>query len=388
MRAVSDFCWRGKTAVWRADFNTPMAGGKIADDSRIRAALPTARHILAEGGGVVCLSHLGRPREGVVDSALSLRPAAERLSELLGIPAAFWRGFSEIKKPAAGEICVLENTRFNIGEKENRAELAAQYAALGDVFVMDAFAAAHRMEASVCALAAAAKERCAGILLAAELGALRHVLDSPARPLAAVVGGAKVSTKLPALKRLLDVCDIVIPGGGIANTFLAAAGKNTGASLREDSMFAEAGEMLKQYGEKIILPEDFIVATEISETAAVRCLNAGELQHINAAEKILDVGEKSRAAFSETLAAAKTIIWNGPSGVFECAPFAGGTRVLAEAVANSPAYSLAGGGDTLSAAAQFGVGEKISYLSTGGGALLEYLGGAKLPALAALEQAG
>lgn len=387
MRAVSDISWRGKIALLRADFNTPLADGKITDDSRIRASVPTARRILESGGGVIFLSHLGRPAEGVFDAALSLRPAAARLSELLGAPVLLQREFPKTK-PAAGEMWMLENTRFNIGEKENRAELAAHYAALGDVFVLDAFAAAHRREASVCALAAAAAECCGGDLLAAELNALRHAMRSPLRPLLAVIGGGKISTKLSALQKLLRVCDYMIPGGGVANTFLAAAGANIGASLREDSMFAAAAEMLEEYGNKIIMPADFIIAAEISETAAVRALKTAELPNLGNGEMILDIGEESRAHFAALIAAAKTAVWSGPVGVFEYAPFAAGTRILARAFAESSAYTLAGGGDTLAAAAKFGASGGISYLSTGGGAFLEYLGGAKLPALAALEAAG
>ncbi|MGI9305735.1 MAG: phosphoglycerate kinase [Gammaproteobacteria bacterium] len=387
MRGVADIAWRGKIALLRADFNTPLAGGKITDDSRIRASLPTIQYILKNGGGVLCLSHLGRPQAGVFDSKLSLRPAAEKLSALLKTPAAFLPQFPGTKL-AAGEIAMLENTRFNIGEKENAAELAARYAAQGDVFVMDAFAAAHRKECSVCALAAAAKTACAGMLFAAELEALRHVLRSPARPLLAIVGGGKVSTKLSALQRLLEICDYVIPGGGIANTFTAAAGGYTGASLTENKMLPQAAAMLKKYPGKIIMPLDFIAAEEINENAATRALSAEELPQLGAKGRILDIGEKTRANYAALIARAQTIIWNGPAGVFECAPFAGGTRALAEAVASSAAYSVAGGGDTLAAVAQFNAAAGISYLSTGGGAFLEYIGGGELPVLTALEAAG
>ncbi|MGI9297594.1 MAG: phosphoglycerate kinase [Gammaproteobacteria bacterium] len=385
LRTAADIDWRGKIAVWRADFNTPLAaGGEIADDLRIRASLPTARHILREGGGIVCLSHLGRPREGVFDSALSLRPAAARLSELLKTPVQFQPRIPKTK-PRAGEVWMSENVRFNRGEKECAPALAAEYAATGDVFVMDAFATAHRRECSTCALAAATGDGCAGLLLAREIAALSRAMDDPARPFLAIVGGAKVSTKLPALRKLLAMCDRLIAGGGVANTFMAADGMPVGASLTEEKMYAEARELLKMYRDKIILPPDVVVAAELSDSARARTIKTSDLSEIGDAERILDVGERTQSLYAENIARARTVVWSGPAGAFEYAPFAAGTRAVARAVGESAAYSLAGGGDTLAAAARF-CPAGISYLSTGGGAFLEFLGGATLPALHSLRE--
>ena len=384
-RTAADIDWRRKSAILRADFNTPMAAGEIADDSRIRASLPTIRHILREGGGIVCLSHLGRPQEGVFDSAFSLRPAAARLSELLKIPVRFCESIPH-SPAAAGEVIMPENVRFNPGEKSCDSELAARYAAGGDVFVLDAFATAHRRECSTCEVAAAMPQSCAGFLLADETAALSRVMENPARPFLAIVGGAKVSTKLPVLRNLLPVCDSLIPGGGIANTFLAADGASVAASLTEESMFGEARQLLRDYREKILLPPDVVVAETLSDSAKTRTIAAAALSQMTAAERILDIGERARDNYAGEIARAKTIIWNGPAGAFEFAPFAAGTRAIAIAAAESSAYSLAGGGDTLAAAAQFGA-RGISYLSTGGGAFLAFLGGEELPALRALREA-
>ena len=382
-RAITDIEWSGKIALLRADFNVPLHHGVITDDTRIRAALPSILHVLNNGGGVAGMSHLGRPQAGVFDGALSLLPVAVRLSELLNKKVIFQKTLPQ-HKPMAGEIWLLENTRFNPGEKENDWELAKHYAKLGDVFVMDAFASAHRAEASTCALAHVAAAVCSGCLLDKELTALSRVMKNPPRPLAAVVGGGKVSSKFNLLSGLLPQCDYLIVGGGIANTFLAAQGVNIGASLAESDMLSAARDFLTAHGDKLIFPVDVIVAEAIAETAKTRTLSVTQLSEIKDSERILDVGENTRARHAALLRECRTIIWNGPLGVFECEPFAGGTRALAAAVADAAAYSLAGGGDTLAAVKKFNVSEKISYLSTGGGALLELLAGGELPALQAL----
>lgn len=384
-RAITDIEWRGKIALLRADFNVPIHNGVIADDARIRASLPSILHVLNNGGGVAGMSHLGRPQAGVFDGALSLLPVAARLGELLNKKVILQKTLPQ-HKPAAGEVWLLENTRFNSGEKENDSALAKRYAKLGDVFVMDAFASAHRAEASTCALAHAAAAACSGFLLDKELTAVSRVMKNPQRPLAAVVGGGKVSTKFNLLSGLLPRCDYLLVGGGIANTFLAAQGFNIGASPVEPDMLPAARQLLAAHGGKIILPADVIAANTISETAKTCTLPVARLSEIKNSERILDVGENTRTRHAALLRECRTIIWNGPLGVFECAPFAGGTQALAAAIAGADAYSLAGGGDTLAAAKKFNVGEKISYLSTGGGALLELLAGGELPALQALTE--
>lgn len=384
MRSMKSALWRDRIALLRADFNVPMRDGSVADDSRLRASLPTIRHVLDGGGGVACLSHLGRPPPGG-EAALSLEPVARSLSGLLGAPVRFCPEIPE-SKPVAGEVWMLENTRFHPGERENAPDLAARYARVGDVFVLDAFATAHRAEASVCALAGAAQEACAGLLLEREISALDAAMKNSARPLVAVVGGGKISTKVAALSGLLEICDALMPGGGVANALLAANGAPVGASLADPGMEDLASSLLERHREKIVLPEDVIVAREISESAASRSLAADDLRNIAPDEMIVDIGERSRRRCADLLRDAGTIVWNGPLGAFEFSPFAEGTRAVARAVADSSAYSLAGGGDTLAAIRQFGGG--ASYLSTGGGAFLEYLGGADLPALSALREAG
>ncbi len=384
LRGVEEINWQGKIALLRADFNVPMQQGQVADDSRLRASVPTIHHVLQNGGSVVCLSHLGRPRAGVYDATLSLSPVAIRLSEILNLPVLFKQEMPSTK-PSSGEVWVLENTRFHVGEKENEHLLASNYATLGDVFVLDAFATAHRAESSTCALADAADDACAGLLLQKELAALNCAMIDPARPLAAIVGGAKISTKFDVLSRMLSLADYLIVGGGIANTFLAAQGFSIGGSLAELPMLAKAKQFLDECGDKIILPLDVVVAEEISETAKTRTLSLAELNDINNNERILDVGKKTQERYATLLGECQTIIWNGPAGMFEYAPFAEGTRALAAAIADSAAYSLAGGGDTLAAVNKFNVAEKISYLSTGGGAFLELLSGGEMPALQALQ---
>ncbi|RMF96298.1 MAG: phosphoglycerate kinase [Gammaproteobacteria bacterium] len=374
----------GKRVLIREDFNVPVENGEVRSDARIRAALPTIRLALDAGAAVILLSHLGRPKEGEPDPQFSLAPVARRLAELLQRPVRFepdWLGGVEV---APGDVVLCENVRFNPGEKADDEQLARRMAALCDVFVMDAFGSAHRAQASTHGVARFAPVACAGPLLAAELDALGRALEAPARPLVAIVGGSKVSTKLSVLERLAGKVDQLIVGGGIANTFLAAAGQPVGKSLQEPDFQPQARALLAPADGKagIPLPVDVVVATEFSADAPARQCRVAEVQPD---EMILDIGPETAAQYAELLAAAGTIVWNGPVGVFELEPFAEGTRRVAEAVADSPAFSIAGGGDTLAALEKFGLSERISYVSTGGGAFLEFLEGKQLPAVAVLE---
>ena len=377
----------GKTVLIRADLNVPFKDGKISDDTRIRASLPSIQYCLDNGAAVIVMTHLGRPTEGEFRAEDDVGPVAVRLAELLDRDITVlnnWR----TRKPnlKAGEVALLQNVRVNKGEKKNDPELGKAYAALCDIFVNDAFGTAHRAQASTEAVAAAAPLACAGILMAAELDALGKALKNPARPLVAIVAGSKVSTKLTILNSLADKVDELIVGGGIANTCLLAQGKELGKSLVEADLVNEARaimEKMAQRGHPIPLPVDCIVATEFSETAAPL---PRDVNQIGKDEQILDIGEQSRARLAEILQNAGTIVWNGPVGVFEFDNFAGGTKAVAEAIAASKAFSIAGGGDTLAAIAKFGVTDKISYISTGGGAFLEFLEGKELPAVAALEK--
>lgn len=387
--AASSMDWRGKIAVLRSDLNTPMKEGDITDDTRIRESAPTIQHILQNGGGVVCLSHLGRPRAGRFEEELSLRPVAKRLSEILKTPVKFCADIPETG-PEPGEVWMLENVRFNEGEKHSAPGLAFRYAELGDVFVMDAFATAHRRECSTCQIAYAADASCTGLLMEKEIAALSRVMDNPTRPFTAIVGGAKISTKLTALEHLSDQCDYLIPGGGIANTILAAIGAPVGGSLAEHSMKLRAREVREKFRGRLGMACDLIVSDEISATAKTRLIQIEDLPDtpLNENERILDAGKDSRKMFAEIIAKSRTIIWSGPVGAFEYPPFAEGTRTIARAIANNTdAYSVAGGGDTLAAAKMFEVSDKISYLSTGGGAFLEFVSGTPLPALQALKEA-
>ncbi len=375
--------FRDRRVLIREDFNVPVRDGVVVSDARIRAALPSLKQLL--GGGakqVLIASHLGRPKEGVPISAqpeVTLAPVAERLSTLLDEPVRLVDQFLDGHSLPDDRLVLLENIRLCEGEKANDAELSKQLADLCDVFVMDAFGTAHRAQASTAGVIQFATSACAGPLLQAELEALGRALASPQRPLMAVVGGSKVSTKLEVLLALSDQVDALILGGGIANTFLAAEGYAMGQSLYEPELMASAREIMNRT--RVPLPTDVVVADGVSETANIR---TSPVSDVRENEMVLDIGPETAAALARELVAAKTIIWNGPLGVFEMAPFAQGTRVLAEAIARSNAFSIAGGGDTLAAIELFGVTDQISYISTGGGAFLEFVEGKTLPAVAAL----
>lgn len=375
----------GKTVVIRVDMNVPVKDGVIADDTRIRASLASIRFCLQQGAAVVVLTHLGRPKAGAPKPEDSVAPVAQRLGELLGQEVRVVEDWREHKPQLqAGEVVMLPNVRLNVGEKENDSALAAAYAALGDVYVNDAFGTAHRSEASTVAVAAVAGMACAGMLLTAELDALSQALQNPQTPVVAIVGGSKVSTKLTILESLADKVDHLIVGGGIANTFLLAQGLPVGQSLAESELVNSARQILDKIAAKggdIPLPTDVVVAKRFAADAPAEIKNVAD---VAADDMILDIGPQSAQKLAQMLKSARTIVWNGPVGVFEFASFAHGTEVLAEAIAASEAFSIAGGGDTLAAIAQFGVKDDISYISTGGGAFLEFLEGKTLPAVAAL----
>ena len=379
MKLMTELKLEGRRVLIREDLNVPIRDGRVSSDARLVAALPSIQRALDAGAAVLLMSHLGRPEEGVPDDQYSLAAIADRLQELLAIPVPLIREW-ETAQCEPGQVALLENVRFNPGEKKNDPELAQRYAALCDVFVMDAFGTAHRAQASTHGVAQYAPEACAGPLLAAELSALQQALAKPDRPLLAVVGGSKVSTKLAVLEQLTNTCDSLIVGGGIANTFLAAAGYPVGCSLHEPDLIETARILMDK--SHIPLPIDVVVAKEFSEHATATLKLACDVAED---DMILDVGPQSAAAMVEQLAQAGTILWNGPVGVFEFEAFAGGTARLAEGVAASDAFSLAGGGDTLAAIEQFGISEQVSYISTGGGAFLEYVEGKTLPAVAILE---
>ena len=377
----------GKRVLVRADLNVPIKNGMITDETRIYATVPTIEYLINVGAKVMVMSHLGRPEEGVYDEKSSLAPIAESLSGHLGkkvrLVKDWLRGGIEI---ANGEVVLFENVRFNKGEEKNDDQLAKQMAALCDVFVMDAFGTAHRAQASTHGVAKYAPIACAGPLLSGELKALNVALKEPKRPMVAIVGGSKVSTKLTILESLSKIVDQLIVGGGIANTFIAAAGYNVGKSLYEPDLVPEAkrlSEQAKARGAEIPVPTDVVCGKEFSETAKATLKNVDQVQ---GDDMIFDVGPKTSARFAEILKGAGTIIWNGPVGVFEFDQFAAGTEALAKAIAASPAFSLAGGGDTLAAISKYGIDAKLSYISTGGGAFLEFLEGKKLPAVAILEE--
>ncbi len=374
-----------KWVLIREDFNVPMKDGKIAHSARIDAAIPTLNKALSKGAKVIVMSHLGRPKEGQFDATLSLAPIAEYLRKVLGQPIPLFTLGSPVPALRSGEIALLENIRFLEGEEANSEVLAKKLASLCDIFVMDAFAVAHRAQASTVGVAQFAPIACAGPLLQAELQAIEHVLVAPQRPVVAIVGGSKISTKLKLLRNILDKVDTLVVGGGIANTFLAACGMPVGESLYEQPLVTTAKEMLsdaQKQGKTIWLPTDVVVGHTLADNQQGEVKDCSQVQ---GADKIFDIGPQSQLSLAKLIGQAKTVLWNGPVGVFECAPFAQGTQSLAKAIVASKAFSVAGGGDTLAAIEQFGVQDKISYLSTGGGAFLEALEGHALPAVAILE---
>ncbi|MBX9958561.1 MAG: phosphoglycerate kinase [Burkholderiaceae bacterium] len=371
----------------RADLNVPQDdAGNITEDTRIRASLPCIRMALDAGAAVMVTSHLGRPTEGEFKPEDSLAPVARRMAELLGREVPLVANWTEGVQVAPGQLVMLENVRLNKGEKKNSEELSRKMAALCDIFVHDAFGTAHRAEASTYGIAQYAKVACAGPLLAAEMDAITQALQNPKRPLVAIVGGSKVSTKLSILKTLASRVDQLIVGGGIANTFLLAAGKRIGDSLAEPEMVREAQQvmdMMKERGAEVPLPVDVVVADELSSLARANLVSADQ---VGPHDRILDIGPKSAAKLADIVAHAGTIVWNGPVGVFEYDQFAGGTKMLAAAIAHSDAFSIAGGGDTLAAIAKFNITDQVGYISTGGGAFLEVLEGKTLPAFEILQK--
>ncbi|MGM0914638.1 MAG: phosphoglycerate kinase [Pseudomonadota bacterium] len=383
VRKMTDLDLSGKRVLIREDLNVPVKHGKVTSDARLRAALPSIQAALDGGARVLLMSHLGRPTEGEPAEEFSLAPVAEHLGELLGRPVRLVKDYlGDEVASEDGEVVLLENVRFNRGEKKDDETLSKQYAALCDIYVMDAFGTAHRAQASTHGVARFAPVACAGPLLAAELDALEKALATPARPMAAIVGGSKVSTKLEVLNALSEKCDQLIVGGGIANTFIAAAGHNVGKSLHEADLIDQAKALMAKV--QIPLPSDVVVATEFSESAEAV---VKPVDQVADDEMILDIGPESAARLAAMLKDAGTILWNGPVGVFEIDQFGHGTEVIARAIAESPAFSIAGGGDTLAAIDKYAIAEKVSYISTGGGAFLEYVEGKTLPAVAALEAA-
>jgi phosphoglycerate kinase len=382
---MEDLDLDGKRVLIREDLNVPLKDGKVASDARIRACLPTIRMALDRGAAVILMSHLGRPVEGEFREAFSLAPVGAHLAGLLGREVRLVRDWIDGVETAPGEVVLCENVRFNVGEKGDDEALARKMAALCDIYVMDAFGTAHRAQASTHGVGWLAPVACAGPLLVAELEALTRALDHPARPLVAIVGGSKVSTKLAVLDTLATKVDQLIVGGGIANNFLAAMGCPVGKSLYEPELVDDARALIdkaRTRGGDIPIPEDVRVAKEFSESATAVVKAAAEVAED---DMILDVGPRTAARYGDLLRSAGTILWNGPVGVFEFDAFAEGTRALAEAIADSQAFSIAGGGDTLAALDKFGIADRVSYVSTGGGAFLEFLEGKTLPAVAMLE---
>jgi len=384
---MTDLDLAGKRVLIREDLNVPIIDGEVGDDTRIRASLPTMKHAMDAGAKVMVCCHLGRPTEGEYDEQFSLAPVARHLSKLLGREVHLIKDYLDNEPEIAdGELVLLENIRFNVGEKKNDEGLSKQYASLCDIYVMDAFGTAHRAQASTHGAGQFAPVACAGPLLAAELEALGSALDNPARPMVAIVGGSKVSTKLTVLESLSKIVDQLVVGGGIANTFIAAAGHNVGKSLYEEDLIDTCKSLTaaaEARGGSIPVPTDVVCAKEFSPTAEAT------LKPVDAAaddDMIFDIGPDSAAELAEIIKNAGTIVWNGPVGVFEFDQFGEGTKAISLAIAESPAFSIAGGGDTLAAVAKYGISDKVSYISTGGGAFLEFLEGKKLPAVAMLEE--
>jgi phosphoglycerate kinase len=379
---------KGKRVLIRQDLNVPVKDGKVTSETRIQASLPTIQYALKQGACVMVMSHLGRPTEGEYDAQYSLQPVADHMSELLGQPVKLQQNWLDGVEIDAGKVVLCENVRFNSGEKKNDPLLGQKMAQLCDIFVMDAFGTAHRAQASTHAVAEFAPIACAGPLLASELEALGKALDNPQKPMLAIVGGSKVSTKLTVLESLSKIVDQLIVGGGIANTFIAAAGYPVGKSLYEADLVPEAKRLMeaaKSRGGEIPVPTDVVCAKEFSESAVATVKQVNDVEDD---DLILDIGPETTAHFSTIIGTAKTIVWNGPVGVFEIEQFGYGTHELSKAIAASPGFSIAGGGDTLAAIELYGIGDQVSYMSTGGGAFLEFLEGKKLPAVAMLEQRG
>jgi phosphoglycerate kinase len=378
---MTDLDLQGKRVLIREDLNVPIKDGKVSSDARIRASLPTIQAAVTAGAKVMLMSHLGRPTEGEYAEEFSLAPVAQHLSGLLGQPVELLKDWKNVGEIANGSVVMFENVRFNSGEKKDDETLSRAYADLCDVYVMDAFGTAHRAQASTHGVGKFAPVACAGPLLAAELEALAKALDAPRRPLVAIVGGSKVSTKLTVLESLSEVVDQLIVGGGIANTFLAAAGKPVGKSLCEHELIDSAKQLAAKTS--IPTPTDVVVGKEFSESAEATAKSADDVQ---SDDMIFDVGAETSKSFADIIANAGTIIWNGPVGVFEFDQFGAGTKALAEAIAKSDAFSIAGGGDTLAAVDKYGIADQVSYISTGGGAFLEFVEGKTLPAVAMLTE--
>ncbi|WP_371377769.1 phosphoglycerate kinase [Thalassotalea aquiviva] len=382
---MTDLELANKRVLIREDLNVPVKNGKITSDARLRAALPTLKHALDAGAKVMVMSHLGRPTEGEYNEEFSLKVVAEYLADALNKPVRIEKDYLDGVEVEAGELVVFENVRFNVGEKKNDEGLSKKMAALCDIYVMDAFGTAHRAQASTHGVGQFAPIACAGPLLAGELDALGKALHNPARPLVAIVGGSKVSTKLTVLDSLSNIVDQLVVGGGIANTFIAAQGHNVGKSLYEADLIDEANRLTANAianNGSIPTPTDVVVGKEFSETAEATLKNVAD---VNDDDMIFDIGPDSAKALADILENAGTIVWNGPVGVFEFDQFGEGTKVIANAIANSKAFSIAGGGDTLAAVDKYNIADKVSYISTGGGAFLEFLEGKKLPAVAMLE---
>lgn len=384
--AMDDLDLQGKRVLIREDLNVPIKDGKVSSDARLKAALPTIKSALEKGAAVMIMSHLGRPTEGEFSEEYSLAPVVDYLSNALDAPVRLESDYLDGVEAQAGELLVFENVRFNVGEKSNDDELAQRLAKLCDVYVMDAFGTAHRAQASTHGVAKFAPTACAGPLLVNELQALSKALDNPKRPMVAIVGGSKVSSKLTVLESLSKVVDQLIVGGGIANTFIAAKGHKVGKSLHESDLIPESKRLMEQAQQQnaeIPMPTDVVTGKEFSADTRAETKPVSEVE---VDDMILDIGPDSAQALADKLKNAGTIVWNGPVGVFELAAFSHGTEVVAQAIADSNAFSIAGGGDTLAAIDQFGITDKISYISTGGGAFLEFLEGKTLPAVEILEQ--